>query len=929
MASFTDQLPTFNPFVPTMPVDAMVQVGMQKQQKYEENVQKIQTQIDNVAGMEVLRPEDKQYLQSKLNELGNNLSSVAAGDFSNFQLVNSVSGMTGQIVKDPFIQAAVSSAATHKKNRDFMDEERKKGTLTPDNELDYSKQLSAYLNSGLKGPDGKPVVFSGQYVPHVDVFKKLGEIAKSVGEDSTIVQQLFITDSNGNPVLKNGQLQYNDVMAETLLKGKDKNKILSAFQNGLDANDYRQLSITGKYEMRGRSPEDISKMLEDGFMDFQKTSLLRKDAIQDKILELKTKGGSQQEIDALQEAAANIDLSISKRKESIQQTVDSGDVDAVRGSLYTNNYLDSMSGAFSSKDTYKKYLKNPAVEAMMDRERLKLQQNEFKLNQDKFRYQQNRDVESDKLEIWKAKFAKGLVDENGNPTGAGLYSGAFQKRPLSDITNTSYFNDQFKQGVTDDMNAQFELYKKVAIADWMAKNSGKVNPITGKAFTTDEIRDQMKAWATKVGMTENDYIVLQGQKATDKYNQRKGSLGAEYTDAFNTINELGTRIGITKKKIDNEASAILAEAKKLGFAPVDLTKIDIKPVTVTAVIGGEAEGMGKMRRQNVTLSKQDVFDFAKFINHDWEGGFVPGAFDSELVKDQAKEAKDRLIKKYGTAGFESIQKSLRGREKFDPADLNPFNVVFNPGLGDIKQNPEIKKAINVLKNDNFSKTMALREQYYKGMSEVATPGKVILYGDKAEEREHLQSALASITSDYRGIDASYEDLTKAALDDKSKFQINIDPATSRYGNNTYELQVTKSDGTIIAKPITEDHFQSLTGKPGPSIFVDDIKVAITNSPYGSTNLGHMYTDPDAYSTAFVKGNQTRAKNYNVAMDYVIGSNGNYFPKLYVQMGEDNWKLLPYNGGKTAEDAIGITAQQAKSFPLQVDDLFIKSLLQSR
>ena len=66
MASFTDQISTFNPYVSQLPVEAMVQVGMQKQAQYDQGVQKIQGYIDNIAGMDVVNDADKQYLQSKL-----------------------------------------------------------------------------------------------------------------------------------------------------------------------------------------------------------------------------------------------------------------------------------------------------------------------------------------------------------------------------------------------------------------------------------------------------------------------------------------------------------------------------------------------------------------------------------------------------------------------------------------------------------------------------------------------------------------------------------------------------------------------------------------------------------------------------------------------------------------------------------------------
>ena len=49
MASFTDAIPQFNPYIQQLPVEAMVKVGMEKQQRYDQGLQKIQSQIDQVA----------------------------------------------------------------------------------------------------------------------------------------------------------------------------------------------------------------------------------------------------------------------------------------------------------------------------------------------------------------------------------------------------------------------------------------------------------------------------------------------------------------------------------------------------------------------------------------------------------------------------------------------------------------------------------------------------------------------------------------------------------------------------------------------------------------------------------------------------------------------------------------------------------------
>lgn len=906
MASWTDAISTFNPYVSTLPVDAMVKVGMQKQAQYEEGVQKIQSNIDQVAGMDVLKDIDKNYLQTKLNDLGKNLRTVAAGDFSDFQLVNSVGGMAKQISRDKNVQNAVSSTAWYRKQQKAIEDARKEGKSNVANEDLFNTQVSGWLGDNKVGSS-----FSSEYIPYTDVFKKLQEIAKSVGEDSTIVQQLFQTDANGNPVYKDGKLQYNDVMAETLLKGKDKNKILNAFQSGLDANDYRQLGITGRYELKGRSKEDLGKSLEDGFLDYQKNSLLQKDSIQDKILELKTKGGAQKDIDALQEVVLKIDDNIAKRRSSVDQ-MKSADPDAIRGSIYTNNFLDSLSNSFSTKETYTKYSKNPGVEVMMDREKMKLDQNKFKFEQDKFRYDQLRDIEEDKLAIWKAKFEKGLVDENGNPTGAGLYSGVARDIGVSDQTNSTYFTEQFQKGLEDDMSVQFKLYEKVAIADWMAKNSGKINPKTGKPFSSNEIRDAIVYHAGKTGHTYNDYIVLQGQKATDKWNQTKGkSLGAEYSDDFKSINQLGNRIGITKKKMDIETEQIKAKAAELGFTPFDLSKAKVGTMSLFGTNSGK----------KLDLSEADVIDAARWVYHNRTDPNVPRIFDSKIVSDEAKAAEIKLKKKFGEAGFRDIINTYHpGTGVASIWQTQQIGGKRNLLTGETVGTP-ISNAIGLLKDDNYKKTIALREDYYKGISEVGVPKGVILYKDKPEQKEHLQASLASVVSDYATIDKSYEEIAKYAVDDKSQFQINIDPATSRYGNNSYSLQVTTPEGSLVTKPITEKHYQFLTGKEAPSLFIDEVSSSIKASPYGSTNLSYAYTDDDAYSTAFVKDYETRTDSYNVAIDYVMGRGG-YFPKIYVQIDND-WKLFPYN------PEIPLTAQNAKNFPSMVDDLFIKSLMQRK
>lgn len=251
MASFTDNiqaLSTFNPYVQELPVDAMVKVGMQKQQQYNEGVQKIQSSIDNIAGLDIAKDSDKAYLQSRINELGNNLKVFAAGDFSDFQLVNSVNGMTTQLVKDPNIQNAVASTAKLRKEIAFMEEERKAGKASPSNEWDFNSNVSSWLDSTKIGES-----FNHKYSPYIDVEKKWFEVLKSLHSD--------LTEQDIPYVMVDGKIDYNKTAAAMQRISKEtvsKEKIENALRSSLTPAELNQLSIDGRYTFRGALPAQLA-----------------------------------------------------------------------------------------------------------------------------------------------------------------------------------------------------------------------------------------------------------------------------------------------------------------------------------------------------------------------------------------------------------------------------------------------------------------------------------------------------------------------------------------------------------------------------------------------------------------------------------------------------------------------------------------------
>lgn len=401
MASYTDIIPKFNPYIDQIPVEAMVQVGMEKQRRYEEGVQKVQTYLDGLAGLDVARPVDKAYLQSKFNELGNNLRSVAGGDFSNFQLVNSVGGMAKQLVNDPYILNAVSSTKLYRKSLEEIDTARKEGKSGPSNEWDFRNQASKWLDSNELGAS-----FNGRYTPFTNWKKEGIDVLNALKPGSNITEDAFTVDKNGNVVIA-------DAIVREKLAGISPERIQQALLTGLSPAAFKQMEIDGRYNYSNVSPDQFVKDVNTQYSDkvqrymdqiktldaakYQTKSTAQKSLIDSKIADIRK----------IIESTKNEYAGISK-------SFASGDVESAKARLQTINNLSGFANAFSYTETSKTYENSPFVQAQQFRdtkewEREKWEE-EKRVNKEKL------DIERAKLEIEMAKL--GMGGKGGIPSGA-------------------------------------------------------------------------------------------------------------------------------------------------------------------------------------------------------------------------------------------------------------------------------------------------------------------------------------------------------------------------------------------------------------------------------------------------------------------------------------------------------------------------------
>lgn len=376
MASYKDTTPsTFNPYIEQRPVEAMAKVGMYKQQRFDEGVKKIQESIDNVAGLDVVRDIDKQYLQSKLNQLGSQLTNVAGGDFSNFSLVNSVNGMTNQIAKDPNVINAVSSATRYRKDLETIQGLKEKGEWAESNQLEYNKEVTNWYDSNDLNSS-----YSANVSPYVNVQEESQKIIKALAMDEYNIE--VMQDSTTG--------KYYDIMTNQEVKELTPEKIQTALKTGLSPQAWRQLSLDGKLKYNNVGDQSFVNQLNDGYESrFTFLSEKRSDLVN---AELGAK--SPKDKLRLQQEIAKLDKMIEANQaeyDSISAGFGSGDVESAKAQLYTMDWMNNISQAFSSRSVKSTSKESPYFSAQMKK-------NQFALAQAKFSEQkrQNRRVNADK-----------------------------------------------------------------------------------------------------------------------------------------------------------------------------------------------------------------------------------------------------------------------------------------------------------------------------------------------------------------------------------------------------------------------------------------------------------------------------------------------------------------------------------------------------
>ena len=906
MASFTDTSTQFNPYVQQLPIDAMVKVGTYKQEKYEQGITKIQGYIDNIAGLDIYKDVHKEYLQSKLNELGNNISRVAGGDFSNFQLVNSVTGMASQIIKDPVIQNAVASTAKIRKEQETVDADKKAGKLDPSNQLKWTKQLSSWSNDG-----DLTSSFSGAYTPYFDVFKFAKESFDAVLPDGMTWDEIYQKGADGKPLTdKKGNLIYSPTMTRMKKEGRFPEKVRATLEQIFsDPRVSQQLSITGEYDYRNYGVQELAKKIVN-----QKAEVLQ--AYNDKLTELyadKTNGKDvQAQIDAIQ---SRITTTTAGYDSYIKQL--ESDPDVVRGSLYKDDVSSRYTTMFGQIKTEQQVLENPAWN-----QEFKLQQEANDIKQ----WEEQKKLEIYKIErteYWNEKnFQQAerfkLFDLLGKGKGKGVGSGTGpggntpeQGDQPSDLDIEFAFDHDYSKAADEFMNQSDPFIWNNSGLGAMPKNVKFVEYWMNKGLTQNEaIKKALDDMASKSNMAPEEFRVKWSNSAVTKYNTLSAEQKEKNPQLVNQYNAFKT----SKRNFDG-VSTVWNQVNTLTNS--DQSKVKQRADAMSIV---PKEQVIKYNGKDVKLTRDDMYNISLFT---LGRGSAVGALIPDVIRQKSNDAKKRLQSK----GLLEIAEAIVDQTRVFGG--NGMNFLKNPysGIGSLARNiwrdpvgafspfgnndvvttlsQQVEKITDMMQNTDLAGTSKKRVQIIKRAYGIQPNLKVgILTGDAETDQNtlyHVKRFAGAYTAGQKmNYSGDFSSFASSLSDDTKKNNLEAGITLDANNNPVIEIISYNDDGERAGgMTIQPDEaaklnldINSLYEPKEVSILRNKINFNRGKSSAGDPSLVETYIQGDAWFEKSDFPGLVKSK-IDVKGNIIQGSDGNYYPYIYVSNGvSKKVRMLP-------------------------------------
>lgn len=238
MPSAYSTLNTYNEIIPPVDLSLMAKAMEVKQTKFDTNYAAIQSQLDLIGSMDLIKSEDKEYVYERTKQL---VSQIPMGtDLSNSSLSMQIKNHIKQAI-DTNVSNALTSTASF---RAFQNEIKTIKEKNPEqysviNEMYALRPYMQWVNDGKAGTK----MGSLSYTPYSDPNKKIQTILKDA------------MTSRGTYKFQERDPNNEFGIIEKEYSGLDENLISNIVNNMLSPQERQQLSINGWYNMGGASNE--------------------------------------------------------------------------------------------------------------------------------------------------------------------------------------------------------------------------------------------------------------------------------------------------------------------------------------------------------------------------------------------------------------------------------------------------------------------------------------------------------------------------------------------------------------------------------------------------------------------------------------------------------------------------------------------------
>lgn len=505
MASRFDQIPTFNPFIQDAPWEMLSQVALSRQQRYYEGVQAVQSYVDKVAGLPVIKDVDKQYLNNRLTQLGNDISKVAGEDFSNPFLVSKLGNLAHGVASDPKLQNAVIGSKQVLEKKARIQELRAKNPelYNPNNEAYSMIDINRWLTDGTAG---SALADNHSYYDYYDYSKEVRDAMKDF-KPTKISRKL----PKGEWLHSFTDASWTDPEVREYLNGV------------LSERAKQQMRINGTVAFIGRDEDLLSAY----YSDLKEKTKANNVRIKDYQAKMTAENS---DVQALMKSKINELKEQNLEYIDLTGKIDQRDLDFfnankenIAGRLFSDGYLSGVTRGYSHADIEEEY---------------------------------------DPNEIWKTKFSQSMENSRLNTRLAfDAQQNALDRKQREDLKLLDLGYKYYKDGKLKNLSEENALDK--------AKSAYSEEDLsrTGRAVFDSE-RSQLDSSKNQAFKTVREKLLQQSPQLRDQFQKFLNVGGQEFTNSdpswIATQQYLTSQASIPKAKRDVWANEYIEEINRLN-----------------------------------------------------------------------------------------------------------------------------------------------------------------------------------------------------------------------------------------------------------------------------------------------------------------------------------------------------------------------------